>query len=527
VQGGEQQMKKVLFNIGFCFSIVILLVSMTLSLSVYAENVHHNPITLKLINLLKDHPEIKTMLERSLAEAKKINPDPETNPAQSLPELFNYLDQAVEKLPDTHIGSDIHYLTFLADQPLPELKGKGLFKNSLQYYPPFASWMREFAIARGEFLNSEKSWNAKIYREFYNDPRFGLQKNWYEDPSNWKTWNQFFARYLRSPEARPIASPDDPSVVIAPADSIPQGVWKIDEDSKIKAENGLKVKNDTYFSIEDLLGKDSNYKNAFAGGILTHSYLSPFDYHRYHFAVGGIVKEKKIIPGNVACPSKWNAEKETYDAVDLMGLGWQFTQTRGYVIVDTREYGLVALIPVGMDLVSSVNFEEKVKEGATFKKGDMLGTFLFGGSDFIMLFQEKAKFEITAPKEGSMYKHLLMGERYGVLKGLNESSSARTTYEGILPCADCEGLKTELTLDQDFTYNLKETYLATRDGDKTFTSSGKWRKIKDGKGDLIQLNYDNSQKLYNFRVLDENHLKVVDNQGNDIECPFNLVLTKK
>jgi len=518
-------MKKALYKIGLCFSIIVLLVGMTLSSGVYAEKVHHKPITLKLINLLKKHPEIKTMLERSLVEAKKINPDPETNPAQSLSELFNYLDQAVEKLPDTRIGSDIHYLTFLADQPVPELKGKGLFKNALQYYTPFASWMRDFAIARGAFLNSEKSWNEKIYQEFYNDQRFGLQNNWYEDPSNWKTWNQFFSRYLRSPEARPIVSPDDPSVVIAPADSIPQGVWKIDKNSKIMAEKGLKVKNDTYFCIADLLGKGSKYKNAFAGGILTHSYLSPFDYHRYHFAVGGVVKEKKIIPGNVACPSKWNAEKQTYDAVDLMG--WQFTQTRGYVIVDTGKYGLVALIPVGMDLVSSVNFEDKVKVGATFKKGDMLGTFLFGGSDFIMIFQEKAKFEITAPKEGPMYKHLLMGEKYGVMKGLNEKPSARTTYEGILPCADCEGLKTELTLNRDLTYNLKETYLATRDGDKTFTSSGKWRKIKDGKGDLIQLNYDKPKKLYNFRVLDEDRLKVVDKQGKDISCPFNLVLTKQ
>jgi len=413
-------MKKAFYKIGLYFSIVVLLAGMMLPSGALAEKVQHKPITLKLINLLNKHPEIKTMLEQSLAEAKKINPDPKTNPAQSLSEYFDYLDQAVEKLPDTRIGSDIHYPTFLADQPLTQLKGKGLFKNALQYYPPFASWMREFAIARGAFLNTKKSWNEEIYKKFYNDPRFGLQKDWYEDPANWNSWNRFFSRYLKSPEARPIAFPDDPSVVVAPADSIPQGVWKIDKDSKIKAENGLKVKNDTYFSIADLLGKDSKYKDAFAGGTLTHSYLSPFDYHRYHFAVGGVVKEKKIIPGNVACPSKWNTKKQTYDAVDLMG--WQFTQTRGCVIVDTGKYGLVALIPVGMDLVSSVNFEDNIKVGATFKKGDMLGTFLFGGSDFIMLFQEKAGFEITAPREWSLfgekpYKHLLMGEKYGVMKG--------------------------------------------------------------------------------------------------------------
>lgn len=47
----------------------------------------------------------------------------------------------------------------------------------------------------------------------------------------------------------------------------------------------------------------------------------------------------------------------------------------------------------------------------------MLGYFLFGGSDFIMLFQNKVKFILDAPKQadGISYKHLLMGERLGYL----------------------------------------------------------------------------------------------------------------
>src|SRR5690606_19199026 len=33
------------------------------------------------------------------------------------------------------------------------------------------------------------------------------------------------------------------------------------------------------------------------------------------------------------------------------------------------------------------------------------------------------------------------------------------TYEGILPCADCEGIKTTIILKEDGTYSSKETYL--------------------------------------------------------------------
>jgi len=90
--------------------------------------------------------------------------------------------------------------------------------------------------------------------------------------------------------------------------------------------------------------------------------------------------------------------------------------------VDTEKHGLVALIPMGMAHVSSVNFEDNVKVETTHKKGGMLGNFLFGGSDFIILFQKDARFEITAPREDTTtYKHLLMGEQYGVMKGQTES----------------------------------------------------------------------------------------------------------
>jgi hypothetical protein len=49
------------------------------------------------------------------------------------------------------------------------------------------------------------------------------------------------------------------------------------------------------------------------------------------------------------------------------------------VIVETKKYGKVAILPVGMSQISSVVFEDAVKAGAQVHKGDMLGTFLFGG----------------------------------------------------------------------------------------------------------------------------------------------------
>ena len=386
----------------------------------------HQPITLELIALMKTRPEIKTMLNESIEKADKINPDRATNPVTSLDKYLDYVDKTSKLIPRDILANppsiirdqilqSICYFYFLIDQPLGELNDKDLFKPSIQYYPPFATWTRQFADAWGQYLNTPASWDQSTYEQFYADPSFGLTTGWYESPANWTTFNQFFARFLSSPDQRPIADAGDPSVVAAPADSVPQGAWPIDGESRIQVKGGLQIKLARFFSIPQLLGEDSPYKDAFANGMLTHTFLNVNDYHRYHFAVGGIVKDKRTIQQNVSLEVSWNKETGRYDPVD--STGWQFSQTRGYVIVDTERFGLVALIPMGMAQVSSVMFDDTVKPGSQHNKGEMLGNFLFGGSDFVMLFQKQAGFEITAPRSGEEFKHLLMGEAYGVMLG--------------------------------------------------------------------------------------------------------------
>ena len=64
------------------------------------------------------------------------------------------------------------------------------------------------------------------------DGTFGLNRGWYEDPSHWRTFNQFFARHLKSADQWPIAAADH-SIVVSPVDSIPQGIWAINNTSRV------------------------------------------------------------------------------------------------------------------------------------------------------------------------------------------------------------------------------------------------------------------------------------------------------
>ncbi|MBC2838573.1 phosphatidylserine decarboxylase [Robiginitalea sp. SC105] len=384
--------------------------------------------TQELIQILENDPEAKALLVASIAKAKAVNPDRKTNPAQNLEEYLDFVSYcesampwALIKKPDypeifDHMFQSLGSFYFLLDQPLPELEGKGYFHNSLQYADPIASWLVTFSRSWGSFLDTPDSWNEQYYQMALKDTAFGLQKGWYEDPANWDTFNDFFSRHLKSPEMRPIAAPEDPSVVVSFADSQPQGAWAIDDRSMIVADQGVVVKSATLRSIPALLGEDSAYKDAFANGTFTHSFLNTNDYHRYHFPVGGTIREIRTIQGINPTGGKlwWDSENQRY-AFDPSSLGWQMVETRGCVIVDTGEYGLVALLPIGMVAVGSINFEPGLKPGTQVKKGDMLGNFAFGGSDFIMVFQDKVDFTLDAPRQSGddSFEHLLMGEMLG------------------------------------------------------------------------------------------------------------------
>jgi phosphatidylserine decarboxylase len=389
--------------------------------------------TLELIDIVENNPNIKSLLISSINKAKEINPNKNSNPAQTLEEYYEFITLAEKSMPWSFLSNtkyselynkidqSLCYFYFVNDQPIPKLEGKGYYNNSLQYVEPYSSWLTSFNMSWGSFLDTEASWNENYYQMALADDKFGLNNDWYEDPSNWKTFNQFFSRQLKSPDKRPITAPNDNSIVISPADSEPQGVWEIDSNSNIIQKQGVVIKSGTLNSIEKLIGEDSEYEHVFSNGTFTHSFLDVNDYHRYHFPLSGVIKEVRVIPGQNAsgCLITWDSVNNRY-IFDASIPGWQSVEVRGCVILETEEFGVVALLPIGMSQVCSVNFEDNIKVGAQVTKGDMLGCFYFGGSDYMMIFQKKAGFILDATKENGKsqsYKHLLLGEQIGHLTG--------------------------------------------------------------------------------------------------------------
>jgi phosphatidylserine decarboxylase len=211
----------------------------------------------------------------------------------------------------------------------------------------------------------------------------------------WKTFNQFFARSVK-PGYRPIAAIADATVITSPADSVFIGQWEIRRDSAVTIK-GL------HWSIEELLA-GSPYQQRFANGLFCHAFLSPNDYHRQHAPVDGEVLEARVIPGQAylhvvvdTTPDRVNGSEPRLVASRHLQArdeeGYQFAQARGLIVLDSP-IGLVAVLPIGMAMVSSVVLT--AEPGVTLRKGEEISYFQFGGSDVVMLFEARSNVSITA-----------------------------------------------------------------------------------------------------------------------------------
>jgi len=270
----------------------------------------------------------------------------------------------------------------------------------------FSEWLVKYSNEWGNFLNTTESFNDDILQSFIDlSPEYRVEDSMVNgepnNPSGWLTFNQFFAREL-NPGLRPISRPADNAVPVMPADCTFKAMYPIDSNSEIP---GITVKQThDYASIPHLI-KGSQYEEAFAGGTFVHYFLGPYSYHRFHMPVAGVLKECYAERGLVYLDV--NLSDGQFDAPDSSEGGYEFYQARGVVTIDTTgskfgDLGIVAVIPVGMCHVSSVNMI--AQPGAVMQKGEEFGFFLFGGSDIILLFQE-GKVNPDAINTDTSYRH--------------------------------------------------------------------------------------------------------------------------
>jgi copper homeostasis protein (lipoprotein) len=106
------------------------------------------------------------------------------------------------------------------------------------------------------------------------------------------------------------------------------------------------------------------------------------------------------------------------------------------------------------------------------------------------------------------------------------------TYSGLLPCADCEGIQTELILSQsglsvaEGTFVLKETYLGEKDG--VVQSTGLWTTLRgtatDANATVVQLNPNKLSDVRYFLKVSDTEIKLLDKNQQEIDSALNYTL---
>ncbi len=271
-----------------------------------------------------------------------------------------------------------------------------------QDIPWFSSFLAGYANVWGSFLDTPESFDENILYTFMNfSSQYRVQDSMINGKPNasWNCFNDFFARKLNS-GLRPIDSPNDNRVITMPADCTFRQKYDIDQNSNIPK---IIIKQTHAFANISELLKGSKYANSFANGTFVHYFLSPYSYHRFHVPVSGIVQE--CFPVHELTYLQVDISKEQFDVPDDAANGYEFSQSRGIITIDTTkspegDMGIIAVVPVGMCQVSSVHMT--VKPESSVSKGDEFGHFRFGGSDIIILFQEGKS---PAIDDCSKYRH--------------------------------------------------------------------------------------------------------------------------
>lgn len=313
---------------------------------------------------------------------------PDGNPwmGKSLTDLTLFLQDWCTFLPTMQKGHDngLKYIQDFAFFYYQNPDGIKVVQQS-----PGREILQEFAKERGAFMDSKRS-TAPI-ANWLDDKRIEKEDYTLPDPSaadgGFKSFNEFFIRTLKDQEkSRPQTMPERDYVISAPTDCIINSIpLKI-----VSKDTRIPTKGRQALNISDMLD-GSGYADKFIGGTALSCILMPNTYHHYHAPVSGEVVESKIIDdayyGYDDFPVWVNKGNVGYNGTEFS----QFENfKRGYFIIDTGKYGHVALIPVGLNTISSIVFNEKftdIKKPVPVTRGDQLGNFQYGGSMFIMVFE--------------------------------------------------------------------------------------------------------------------------------------------
>ena len=256
----------------------------------------------------------------------------------------------------------------------------------------------------------------QLIRIFVKRYNVDLSESKIEDIHQFKNFNAFFTRELK-PGARPAANVS--GAILCPADGAISQLGAI--------SNNLLQAKSRFFSLEALLGGESNLTAQFQEGCFATVYLSPRDYHRVHMPLGGRLHKMIYIPGRLFSVNQATARR-------IPNL---FARNERVVCLFHTDAGAMAVILVGAMIVSGIETIWSGQVGTTagtgairstdysehsppieIARGSEMGRFKLG-STVIVLFAHGA---ITLEPDLKAQTPVRMGQLLGRINGVDANA---------------------------------------------------------------------------------------------------------
>lgn len=305
-----------------------------------------------------------------------------------------------------------------------------------------SNFLEAFTLERGAYMNTLAS--TQYVAQWVNDPRIEIEDYQLKQPSDYATWNQFFARNItidtanRTIPSRPVTMPERDYVVVSPTDCIMNPLVQVFQEAPtgtmvrsvinnpLQADTVIDVKGYPV-GLDRLLGNAPEaIKQSFVGGTGLACVLMPNTYHHYHAPVDGEIVYAEIVDigtdGVLGTYGYYDFPNWVPMDGNVGRSGTDFSQfevfQRGVIIIHVEYSGIngetltgyVASIPVGLNTIGSVVFDPTTTAGAQVQKGyTRLGNFLYGGSLNILLFSEGISSGVVQTRMGNQITLLNAG----------------------------------------------------------------------------------------------------------------------
>jgi phosphatidylserine decarboxylase len=150
------------------------------------------------------------------------------------------------------------------------------------------------------------------------------------DPFAFESFNAFFTRALRAAS--------DPSAIVSPVDGTVSQLGRLDGSWLMQAKGYA-------YTLESLLATDGPWAEPFRGGAFATLYLAPFNYHRIHMPLAGMLRAAWYVPGQLF----------SVNATTAAGVPGLFARNERLVCVFDAQALSFALVLVGALFVGSMS----------------------------------------------------------------------------------------------------------------------------------------------------------------------------